>query len=346
MEPRALPVNQPVPQSRAERQTLTQSPGPARIVRIEAPARLHMGFLDMGGTLGRRFGSIGVGLDEIHTRLIAETAPVLEVTGPDAERAQGCAERLSEQLGRRLTARIVIERAIPGHAGLGSGTQMALAVGTALARLHRLNLSPAELAANTGRGSRSGIGIAAFLDGGLVVDAGRGQLTQVPPVIARLPFPADWRFIVVLDHEHVGLHGQQEKEAFSALPTFPEQEAARLCHLLLMRGLPALMEGDIASFGSVISTLQAAVGDHFAPAQGGRFTSPIVSEAMAYLVGAGAVGAGQSSWGPTGFCLVDNPAKAESLRSQAEQAFAAHSRLQFLVGTPRKRGADISMNLV
>ncbi|RQW78067.1 MAG: hypothetical protein EHM62_07840 [Methylococcus sp.] len=88
------------------------------------------------------------------------------------------------------------------------------------------------------------------------------------------------------------------------------------------------------------------MGDYFAPAQGGRFTSPIVSEAIAYLAGAGAVGAGQSSWGPTGFCLMDNPAKAELLRSKAEQAFAAHSRLQFLLGTPRKRGADISMNLV
>lgn len=345
MEPLALTSDRPSGPVMPERQQDNRSPGFSRIVRIEAPARLHMGFLDMGGSLGRRFGSIGVGLDEIHTRLTAETAPVLDVTGPDAERAQRCAERLSEQLGRALPARIIIEQAIPGHAGLGSGTQMALAVGTALARLHRLNLSPAEIATITGRGARSGIGIAAFLDGGLVLDAGRGQQTGIPPVIARLPFPMDWRFLVVLDHEHVGLHGKQEKEAFSALPTFPEHEAARLCHLLLMRGLPALIEGDIEAFGAVISTLQAVVGDHFAPAQGGRYTSRAVGDAMTFLADAGAVGAGQSSWGPTGFCLVENPDKAEVLRSRAEKAFAAGSRLQFLIGTPRKRGADITMNL-
>ena len=30
-------------------------------VRVRAPARLHLGFLDMNGALGRRFGSIGTG---------------------------------------------------------------------------------------------------------------------------------------------------------------------------------------------------------------------------------------------------------------------------------------------
>src|SRR5688500_19301032 len=39
----------------------------ARAVFVEAPARLHMGMIDPGGELGRRFG--GIGADRKSTRL-------------------------------------------------------------------------------------------------------------------------------------------------------------------------------------------------------------------------------------------------------------------------------------
>ncbi|MDP3904770.1 MAG: GHMP kinase, partial [Methylococcaceae bacterium] len=38
-------------------------------VSVTAPASLHMGFIDLSGSLGRHFGSIGVALNEINTRL-------------------------------------------------------------------------------------------------------------------------------------------------------------------------------------------------------------------------------------------------------------------------------------
>jgi beta-RFAP synthase len=300
-----------------------------------------MGFLDMGGSLGRRFGSIGVGINEIATQLSLLCSDRLEVTGEDAERAERAAESIARALGRTLPARIHVDRAIPHHAGLGSGTQMALAVGAGLARLHGLQLSTAEIAGIIGRGARSGIGIAVFEQGGLVVDAGRGPETQVPPVISRLQLPSHWRFLIVLDQAESGLHGPSETKAFSALPVFPAEEAARLCHLLLMRGLPAVMEDDIEAFGSVITDLQRSVGDHFAPAQGGRFTSPHVRDAMDILAAGGGVGIGQSSWGPTGFCLVDSPDKAESLRAELTESLGIHSPLQCLIATPRSRGAEI-----
>ena len=312
-----------------------------RRVLVEAPARLHMGFLDLGGSLGRKFGGIGVGINEIVTRLTLEHTRELEVAGPDAARARKAAQALSTALGRPLPARIHIETAIPHHAGLGSGTQMALAVGLGLSRLHGLGLNVVDVAATIGRGARSGIGIAVFDQGGLVVDAGRGERTRIPPVIARLAMPADWRFLIVLDHNDQGLHGAQEIQAFRELPVFPVEEAARLCHLLLMRGLPAVVEEDIEAFGEVIAALQAAVGDHFAPAQGGRFTSPRVSAALGLLSGRGAVGIGQSSWGPTGFCLVESRETAEDLRNEVLQQLSPGHSLEFLIGTPRQRGAEI-----
>jgi beta-RFAP synthase len=311
-------------------------------VAVVAPARLHMGFLDLGGSLGRKFGSVGVGINEIATCMTLAPADRLSADGPEAERAVAVAEQLARALGRPCPASIRIHQAIPGHAGLGSGTQLALAVGAGLSRLHGLGLGAREIALRTGRGSRSGIGIAVFERGGLVVDGGRGERTEVPPVIARLDLPAEWRFLLVLDQRGLGLHGPAETAAFRALRPFPAQEAARLCHRLLMQGLPALAERDLASFGAVIAELQRSVGDYFAPAQGGRFTSPEVGRALQFLETLGAVGVGQSSWGPTGFCLVDSPEQAEALLAEARAQFADRPELRFLIGTARNSGAEIA----
>jgi beta-RFAP synthase len=236
----------------------------------------------------------------------------------------------------RLSIRI--HEAIPEHIGLGSGTQLALAIGMGMVRFHGLEFGVRDIARTIQRGGRSGIGIAVFEQGGLVIDGGRGIGTDTPPLLSRMEIPQRWRFILVFDRRGQGLHGKQEAEAFKTLPVFPVEETARLCHLLMMQALPALAEGDINGFGAVITQLQNSVGDHFAPAQGGRFTSPEVGLAMAWLQQQGAVGIGQTSWGPTGFSMVASPELAVQLAGKAGQLFDG---LDFLVASARNRGAEI-----
>jgi beta-ribofuranosylaminobenzene 5'-phosphate synthase len=300
-----------------------------------------MGFIDLSGSLGRHFGSIGVALNEISTRLSVTSAEQLTITGPAAQRAEKCMSKLCEALHVPDKLNITIETAIPEHVGLGSGTQMSLAIGAALNEFYGLGLSVREIAAVADRGLRSGIGIGVFEQGGLVVDGGRGEKTITPPVLAHMDVPEEWRFILVFDERGQGLHGQQEIQAFKELPPFPRQEAARLCYLLLMQGLPAVAENDIAKFGDVISQLQRSVGEHFSSAQGGVFTSPEVATAMQWLERQGAVAIGQTSWGPTGFCAIDGIQLAESIADQARQAFAHFDKLSFAVVSARNSGGDV-----
>jgi beta-RFAP synthase len=301
-----------------------------------------MGFIDLGASLGRRFGSLGVGVNEIATRLTISAASELRAEGVEAERALKAARRFAEVTGIDGRVCIRLDEAIPGHVGLGSGTQLALAVGMGLTRFHGLALGVRQIAQTIERGARSGIGIAVFEQGGMIVDGGRGPGTTTPPVIARLAVPDAWRFILVFDPRGQGLHGSGELQAFSELPPFPLAEARRLSHLLLMQALPALAEGDIEGFGNVVTDLQNTVGDHFAPAQGGRFTSPLVADAMDRLQRLGAVAIGQSSWGPTGFCLVESQASAESMTAEIQAGIPA---LHCVVATARNRGADIMPTL-
>ncbi len=310
-------------------------------VSVIAPARLHMGFIDLSGSLGRHFGSIGVALNEHATRLSATFAEQRCITGPSAQRAEQCLTMLCKALKVSDKVSIDIETAIPEHVGLGSGTQMSLAIGSALNMLYGLNLSVRDIASVMDRGLRSGIGIGVFEQGGLVVDGGRGENTIIPPVLVHFDIPSEWRFILVFDKRGQGLHGHQEVEAFKKLPPFPQQEAARLCYLLLMQGLPAVAENDIVRFGEVISQLQQSVGEHFAVAQGGVFTSPEVTEAMHWLKQQGAVAIGQTSWGPTGFCAIDGAALAESITEQARHTFAHLNNLSFVTASARNRGGEV-----
>src|SRR3954452_23973236 len=100
-------------------------------VRVEASAGLHLGMLDASGDAPRRFGGLGVAVRR--PAAIGEAAPADELAadGGDAERAGAVAERVLD--GRGALLRVI--EAIPPHAGLGSGTKLALAVTAALCAL-------------------------------------------------------------------------------------------------------------------------------------------------------------------------------------------------------------------
>lgn len=312
---------------------------PGRRVTVETTARLHMGFIDLNGDLGRRFGSIGLSLDKPATRFSVTCNEGFSAKGPGAERVVACAETFAQKVGLNGGASFEIETAIPEHAGLGSGTQLALATGAALNRLYELGLTLEEIADVTGRGMRSGIGIGAFRQGGLLVDGGRGPHTRVPPTVVHMDFPPVWRILLVFDPRSQGVHGQQEIQAFGELPKFPAEQSAHIARLVLMRVLPAVAELDLESFGRAISELQRIVGDHFGPAQGGgRYASPEVAETMAWLESQGVHCVGQSSWGPTGFAIVDNETRARQL---AEELKNRNSRLQYEICQARNEGSII-----
>ena len=208
-------------------------------IDIECPARLHLGFIDPGGASGRRFGSLGLALDGLGTHLRVQRARSAreawfaagERAQAERERALDCLARLRRALDFKTPLAIELLDAIPPHAGLGSGTQLALALGYAVARLAGREAAPRRIAELTQRGARSGIGIGVFEQGGFVVDGGRAAQTTVPPIVARHPFPAAWRVLLVFDASHRGLSGEAEVNAFRALPPFPrlDQRKVQLC---------------------------------------------------------------------------------------------------------------------
>lgn len=326
----------------------TQSEAPAKrtrsgtgAVRVVAPARLHLGFLDLNGGLGRMFGSIGLAVDNPRTELILKRSQTFKGEGPDHARALATLLRLAEAYGLPGAYEVKVASAIPPHAGLGSGTQLALAAGAALMTLEGIEHAPSQLGEIVNRGARSAIGMAAFEQGGFIVDGGRGKLDRAPPILVRTDFPTAWRALLVMDSSTAGVHGEAETTAFAALPPLPAEAAAHVCRLVLMQLVPGLMESDIGVFGDALTEIQKVVGNHFASAQGGSpWTSPAVGRVVEAMRAAGAYGIGQSSWGPTGFAFAPSQEIARRLYDSSIEV-ARREGLEILIAEGRNRGASV-----
>ncbi|GAB3665873.1 beta-ribofuranosylaminobenzene 5'-phosphate synthase family protein [Halopiger thermotolerans] len=296
---------------------------------VSAGARLHVGFQNLSLARERLYGGIGVGLEE----------PRVTVT---AEPAEGVAS--DDPLGREYAARAVeildvpgvdlaVEERLPRHVGLGSGTQLALAVLAATARAYGLEARPRERAPAMGRGGRSGVGVATFEGGGFVVDAGHptnrftteppaeGDWT-VPPAVARHALPEDWRFLVVVPDAEPGRCGESEDESMRAVVERADPAVAdEIAGVVTRKLLPAAAAGRLEAFGEAVAEIGRKNGAWYADAQGGVFRPP-AGELVEALEDCPVLsGIGQSSWGPVVYGVTDRR-HADEAAAAAEDALA------------------------
>ena len=296
-------------------------------VRVEAPARLHMGMLDPSGEGPRRFGGLGVAVCRPAVVVEASESDELTVEGPDRERALAVAQRCRDALGGLPGARVHVLETIPAHVGLGSGTKLALAVTTALSKLAGRSLAPPAMARAAGRGARSAVGLWTFVAGGLVVEGGRrGGIDEPAPLLMRHAMPDEWRCVLAVPAAEQGLSGAAETAAFAGLRPEP-QRSALISQVVLTALLPALVERDLEEFGAALSRIQTLVGDAFAPVQGGTF-HPQAAPLVDALLRLGAAGAGQSSWGPAAYGVVGSEAEGQEIVRRLEAELGAGGRAE------------------
>jgi beta-ribofuranosylaminobenzene 5'-phosphate synthase len=310
-------------------------------VSVKSAARLHMGFFDLNGSTGRMFGSLGVAIDAPYIQIeIAKSEKTL-IDANNNKNVIRIVENLVKSLKLDKCFSLKIIQSMPDHAGLGSGTQMALAIGAGLNQLFNLGLTVPQIAAIALRGRRSGIGIGTFEHGGLIVDGGRGSKETPPPVIARHDFPENWPILLIFDKTEQGVHGEQELIAFESLQKASLEAAQKMTHSVLLQALPALVERDYATFSRVIYMLQHATGEYFSPIQGGLFKSKHVAEILNFLYENNVLCAGQSSWGPTGFAIFESDASANATLKLLQQQFSKFNHIAFQIVHGKNKGASI-----
>ena len=314
-------------------------------MRTSTPSRLHFGIMDMRGDLGRLHGSAGVAIETPRLILEVEEAGETVVTGARSGRAQNIIENILSAHGVKGGVRLNIQSEIPEHMGFGSGTQLNLALGTALNTIFDLGMSYEEIVLSLGRSRRSGIGTLGFLHGGFIVDGGHAidAPETIPPLIHRSDVPEDWLFVVCIPDITNEFSGAKESNAFKKLEPPPEDLIGRVSRIVLMQMVPSILEKNITLFGDAMTKLDTIFGGYWAKMQGGTYSHPRIESCVNHLLQKGAYGAGQSSWGPALYGLVDGKAQARELADEMDQFInqGENSGSVFITGADNK-GAQIS----
>jgi beta-RFAP synthase len=328
-------------------------------LEIVAPARLHFGLLSFGHAPAanrRQYGGIGVMLREPALRLRLQPAEKTTIAGNAPARAADDVDRILARLKRdpRWGANatrppgflLEIWHAPPAHVGLGSGTQLGLAIAAALSLYYHVppqNLI--ELVQLAQRGERSAIGSYGFLHGGMLIEPGKTATEPLAPLLAQICLPADWHVLLILPLEQIGLSGETESAAFAVLPPVTPGMTHALTAEILLGIWPAAKTGDFTRFSASVYRYGLLAGECFAAIQGGPFINSQVAALVRAIRARGVTGVGQSSWGPLIFAWFESLASAEDFASSAS-AEPSFANCRLIVTAPACHGATVNGQLL
>ncbi|MBC7967417.1 MAG: hypothetical protein H7Z17_15995 [Fuerstia sp.] len=314
-------------------------------IDINTGSRLHFGLICSEPAARWRFGGIGVMLRQPAWRLsvtpIIADKDLIEASDHICRRIQEFLQSIRSR--RHFTwLCIKVHGEIPFHTGLGSGTQLALALSAAseLLTQHRLLDDPFELAQLACRAERSAIGTVGFVRGGFLVDHGEATGESTQRQVDRLMFPDDWRFVLAHPENTQGLSGEKERTFFGQRVHMPRTLIEILEQLVLQDIIPAVRERHFEAFATSLEKYGQTVGTFYAAEQGGVFAHPAMMQLAMQLRSAGVSGMAQSSWGP----LIGIPARsqkhAEEIMRRVPDRIGS-SRLTTTISEPLNTGATI-----
>lgn len=316
------------------------------MIKVVSPSRLHLTLIDLNAELGRVNGGAGITLESPGMELLAAEADNVEIVG-DSLLAGKMRKAADALLPAGKGIKLQINDSLPDHVGLGSGTQAALSAAAAINKIYGLGKSVRELAIAVGRGGTSGIGVAAFENGGIILDGGHkfkdkcafspSAASHVPPgpVLFRRDFP-DWPIVLAIPNTK-GAHDAEEVNIFKKYCPIPLAEVQEICHVILMQMLPALMEEDLESFGKAINHFQL-VG--FKRREVELQLRPVL-DIMEYMRDNGASGSGISSFGPVVYGIVGSSGEGKRLLKEAQRMLDESLGGKTLLTKAKNRGADI-----
>lgn len=313
------------------------------MIRIRTGSRLHFGLLSPFAAGRRRFGGIGLMIEHPGIHLEFDSSKDWHVEGPLAKRVQGLVRELQDpiHLGVLAPLRITIRNAAPEHVGLGTGTQLSLAVAQGLALSSGNDkLRTPDLARLTGRGRRSGIGLNGFSQGGLLLDAGKREGTSAPTLLARMEFPEEWAVLLILPPEEPGRHGEHETAFFAKFVQPKVDVVETLSALMLRQMVPALMERDFPTFAEAVYLYNRKAGEFYQEMQGGHYSTPQIASIIERLRGMDVKCVGQSSWGPTVFALLASDGEAHLLYEKLSRD-PAFANAELIVTKGLNQGAKV-----
>lgn len=324
----------------------------ARRVKVIAGARLHLGFYSLAPVSNHMFGSLGLyigGLKQDPLRIEIEAVKRDDSGGlvfhdyPNDVKHVVLNFFEKECNHANLDATLKLVHSYRRHVGLGSTTQLVLASLTALSRICGYEASVEMLALKGGRGSVSGIGIYGFKMGGFIVDSGVWKgVREHPVLLTRLEFPEDIGVIIAIPKTEYSVPESEE-------PAIEDRDLIRaairyqkdLSTYALSYILRGLVSRDWSLFAEGLNKLQDTVGKVFKIVQGGLYATEETETLVGIFREKGALGAGQSSWGPLAYGFFRRRELGKYMAIIEKEAVERGVVAEFFYALPNNRGARI-----
>jgi beta-ribofuranosylaminobenzene 5'-phosphate synthase len=329
-------------------------------IRITTPCRIHLSLIDENGFVGRVDGGIGLMLDR--PNVVFEASNNAKEFKIKAHKYYRESIEVINQIASKVFKAFNISnknfhfnliRYYPSHVGLGSKTQLSLAIARAITKLKDLNnLELKELTRLVERGGTSGIGWRGFDAGGFILDAGHdfgkgkeketflpssASTTADPALtILRYPIPEHWRFVLVIPNVKKGAFGDEEVSIFQTHAPIPKEEVTEVSHQILMKIIPGLMKNDLQCFGEGLKSIQK-IGFKKVEIS---LQHDIVKEVLNFFEEYGLKAYGMSSFGPSVIGVVESDEEANILLKEVQMRLK-HIGGHIYICKPNNYGAKI-----
>ncbi len=287
---------------------------------LNSPSRIHLGFLELNQNSNRIFGSLGLTISKFEDIITIQENKEFEVEtkNPSLKKKIEKILKIFSNIKKIKKCKIVVEKFIPIHQGLGSGTQLSLSVGFLISELNDLKMNIQEISKTLDRGNRSGIGIEAFESGGFIIDLGKNKKSKKLPLkFLNLKWPKTWKIILILENKLVGTSGTDEIEEFRNLKSINSKFVDQNCKAVLMKIIPGILEKNFGQFAEGIRLIQKNMSKIFY-GNPNHYASSKIKKIFSLLNKNGVLGFGQSSWGPTGFVFCKNTKERNQLFNELE----------------------------
>ncbi len=322
---------------------------------------MHFSLIDENGYTGRIDGGIGLMLESPNIVIEASNNSdelKIEFDQPHdgflttiKEKTEAITNALNV---KNIKYHFIIKEYYPEHLGIGSKTQLSLAIGLAIAKLEGVDLPVEKITKIVGRGGTSGIGWRGFEQGGFILDAGhdfgneKEKATYLPSsaslstdpalTLIRYPIPENWRFIIIIPNVKQGAHDQEEVNIFQEYTPINREEVNEVSHQIIMKVLPGIIKNDLDCFGQGIKRIQK-IGFKKIEIE---LQHPFVKKLMKFLEAEGVKAYGMSSFGPCVVAITENDESAKILEPKCKE-FIKDVGGTVLIAKPNNTGAEIKI---
>lgn len=308
-------------------------------LKITTPCRIHFSLIDENGYTGRVDGGIGLMLDR--PNVVFEASNSAKEFKIESHKYYRESIEVINEIAAKVFKKYNIsnknfhfnlKRYFPSHVGLGSKTQLSLAIATAITRLKNIDhLMHKDLTKLVERGGTSGIGWKGFETGGFILDGGhdfgtgKEKQTFLPSsastsanpalTIFRHKIPENWRFVLVIPNVKKGAYGDEEISVFQNYAPIPRSEVNEVSHQVIMKILPGIIKNDLICFGQGLKRIQN-IGFKKIEIE---LQHQIVKDLLIFFEEYELKAYGMSSFGPSVVAIVESDTEAEDLLREVQK---------------------------